>query len=244
LLTTFPSDGTHSDPTESKAGETLSSSQSRTFATEALEPSLTQSRLQYAYAVGSKVVLNTQVSVWYSAHRRQKPTHNDPYESETGMKQSSSSSFSSRAIEADTQASEPSLTQSRRQCANASGSKVVLCIQVSVRSTARQRRVITHNDPYESDTGIKRTSSSSPRKALDGRTSPLAALGSRSSVCSVHPSLAAATPAEATVIVRRERSGAIEGCETREAGAMLFERIVDIIVVGVVSSSEMRGNAG
>jgi hypothetical protein len=160
------------------------------------------------------------------------------------MKQSSSSSFSSRAIEADSQASEPSLTQSRRQCASASGSKVVLCIQVSVRSTARQRRVTTHNDPYESDTGIKRTSSSSLRKALDGRTSPLAALGSRSSVCSVHPSLAAATPAKAAVIVRRERSGAIEGCETREAGAMLFERIVDIIVVGVVSSSEMRGNAG
>jgi hypothetical protein len=104
---------------------------------------------------------------------------------------------------------------------------------------------VTHKDPYESDAGIKRTSSSSPRKALDGRTSPLAALGSRSSVCSVHPSLVAATPAEATVIVRRERSGAIEGCETREAGAMLFEkRIVDIIVVGVVSSSEMRGNAG
>jgi hypothetical protein len=153
-LSTVASNGTHSDLTESKAGETLSSSQSRTFATEALEPSLTQSRLQYAYAAGSKVVLNTQVSVWYSAHRRRKPTHNDLYESETGMKQSSSSSLSSRAIEDDSQASEPSLTQSRRQCASASGSKVVLCIQVSVRSTARQRRDTTHNDPYESDTGI------------------------------------------------------------------------------------------
>jgi hypothetical protein len=190
-------------------------------------------------------VLNTQVSVWHSAHRRRKPTHNDPYESETGIKQPSSSSVSSRTIDAESQASGPSLTQSKRQCTSDSGSKVVLRIQVSVRSTARQRPDTTHNDPYESDTGIKRSSSSSPRKALDGRTSPLAALGSRSSVCSVHPSLVAATPAEAVVIVRRERSGAIEGCETREAGAMLFEkRIVDIIVVGVVSSSEMRGNAG